>query len=1164
MRQRLGFLSVVAVLLAAGLGVTAAPVSTDQARRAGESWLAQSAVFRQATARLVPGQGFAVAQVVPVTLEAGGAVVCYHLPLVPHGYLLVSADDRRRPVLAFSPTRSLDLSDQPGNTLRALLRRELRSATGTPQDVGAGGATSSPVARTVAADARWDRTLAATAAVALAPTLDATPNYYTPAGNVLVDPLLTTTWNQNRHYNALCPADPAASSSYAGKAPTGCGPTAVGQVMKYHAWPPYGNGSHTYTDPGPIGGTRSADFADAYDWAAMQDSYDPWNAEPAAAVAAVAELLYEVGVSADIDYEDSGASSSLIDLTQSLNQYFYFEAGSFQHRADGRPAFDAQLRNELLAQRPCVLSIPGHMIVADGLADEAGTYYYHINYGWGGLNSDWYGLTDIAGDAIDDAVFGAQPQFLPLFMPATLPTSTTGQIPLAWTFPPRRLGQVTRFRLEEGQFTAGTFTDNAGDFGSWTSAGWTLATPGYGGSGSCFRCPGQIGAYTLQMLGPLEPGPAASLQFQAKIRLVQDHFAVDVSTDNGLNWETKLDVSNTSSSSAWALRSVDLASYAGARLLIRFRYTFAGGTYWGPSAGVWLDDITVTGSRRVTWTVVDDLIPASAASYQLTGRSNGDYFYTLEAYDGSQWGPRSPPMAVTVLSATAPSGTMAINDGATWTTAAGVTLALTATAGAATVTQMRFHNDAAAWTAWEPYALLRTWTLAPGDGSKTVWAQFQNDGGQLSAPCSAAITLDSIAPVGSVRINDGAISTASTAVTLAFAASDSGSGVADFRCRNAGGTWTAWAPFTDGGAWGLTSGDGSKTVEVQYRDAVGNVSLTCSAVITLASSSGNAPSCVVTGPPSPTHQAVLLFTLTFSEPVSGLTATGITVTGGTRGTLAGNGTVFTLPVTPAASGEVTCQVPTGAAHSAGGTDSLASNLLRVVFDSTVPSVALTSLAPLAAGDPTIVAAAFSEPVADFSLAAVAVVNGFAQNLEGDGDTYTFELVGDDRGAVLATIPAAVVHDPAGNGNVASGWVSAFSLHSGWNLLSFPILPPDCSVTALLAAPGGGTVNAGPVWGWTPSATGLGAYAAATTLEAWTGYWVYCENDAALTVDGQAATGGMALVHGWNLAGPGVEAFVPDTALLNGPVYLYDPAATQYEALDQPELVPGLGHWIKGR
>ncbi len=98
----------------------------------------------------------------------------------------------------------------------------------------------------------------------------------------------------------------------------------------------------------------------------------------------------------------------------------------------------------------------------------------------------------------------------------------------------------------------------------------------------------------------------------------------------------------------------------------------------------------------------------------------------------------------------APVGLLSVNGGADTAGSASVALNLDATdpAPATGVKQMRFSNDGTTWSAWQPYARTASWQLTSGDGSKTVWAQFADAGGNVSKPVSDTITLavDAVAP----------------------------------------------------------------------------------------------------------------------------------------------------------------------------------------------------------------------------------------------------------------------------------------------------------------------------------------------------------------------------------------------------------------------------------
>src|SRR5205085_2303567 len=125
-------------------------------------------------------------------------------------------------------------------------------------------------------------------------------------------------------------------------------------------------------------------------------------------------------------------------------------------------------------------------------------------------------------------------------------------------------------------------------------------------------------------------------------------------------------------------------------------------------------------------------------------------------------------------------------------------------------------------------------------------------------------------------------------------------------------------------------------------------------------------------------------TLTFSESVTGLTLGSIAVTNGSASNLAGSGTTYTFDVAPAGHGA-------GAAADGAGNASLAATTLTRAYDSTRPSVTLSTSAPSPTNAPFSVTATFSEPVTGLALGGIAVGNGSASNLAGSGASYTFDV-----------------------------------------------------------------------------------------------------------------------------------------------------------------------------
>ena len=176
------------------------------------------------------------------------------------------------------------------------------------------------------------------------------------------------------------------------------------------------------------------------------------------------------------------------------------------------------------------------------------------------------------------------------------------------------------------------------------------------------------------------------------------------------------------------------------------------------------------------------------------------------------------------------SGMMKVSSDAAWSTIATVTL----DSAIANATQMRFSNDASAWSGWEAYAAAKAgWALAAGDGAKTVYGQYRDAGGNAYSSTDT-IGLDQTPPV----TTDNADGLPHQVFTVVFSASDATSGVALTQYR------------IDGGSWKTSTGDGLRlaifhkrsgfvrgahTVEYRSTDAAGNLETIKSCQVILGS-----------------------------------------------------------------------------------------------------------------------------------------------------------------------------------------------------------------------------------------------------------------------------------------------------------------------------------------
>lgn len=211
--------------------------------------------------------------------------------------------------------------------------------------------------------------------------------------------------------------------------------------------------------------------------------------------------------------------------------------------------------------------------------------------------------------------------------------------------------------------------------------------------------------------------------------------------------------------------------------------------------------------------------PTTTKVWELTG---GDGVKTVYYQVKDKAGNISPVYSDSItLDTLPPTGSISINNGATYATSTSVTLTLTYIDETSGVNQVRFSNDGV-WDTeqWESPSQTRAWILTPGDGIKTVFYQIKDNAGWISITYSDEIILDTTPPTGSIIINADAVNTTSTTVELTLFATDA-NGIAQMRFSNDGSTWSSWEPYTTSKIWTLTPGYEPKTVYVQFKDNAG-------------------------------------------------------------------------------------------------------------------------------------------------------------------------------------------------------------------------------------------------------------------------------------------------------------------------------------------------------
>ncbi|MCR4659370.1 MAG: C10 family peptidase [Bacteroidales bacterium] len=254
-----------------------------------------------------------------------------------------------------------------------------------------------------------------------------------PPATPMVDTMLTK-WNQGNYYNGMCPND---TNHWTGHPYTGCVATSMAQVMKFWNQPTTGYLSHGYNHD-------NGDTSYGWQYANFGATTYQWNNMPAKLSAstsdiqnnAVAQLMYHVGVSVNMNYGITGSGAktanrgniSIACQENALVGYFkYSPALHSIYRDDfSYDEWTSMLRADIAAGHPILYAGndvgAGHSFVLDGYNDDG---YFHLNWGWGGYCDGYYpigGLNPAPGGAggnstssynrNNDAIIGIEPNLL--------------------------------------------------------------------------------------------------------------------------------------------------------------------------------------------------------------------------------------------------------------------------------------------------------------------------------------------------------------------------------------------------------------------------------------------------------------------------------------------------------------------------------------------------------------------------------------------------------------------------------------------------------------------------------------------------------------------------------------------------------------------------------
>ena len=339
-------------------GLQANPVDVQKAKSLGTKFMKANTEMKSASVDLAY-----------TAYADNGQTAFYVFAVQPKGFVIVSADDRAKPILGYS-TESNFTPQLPDGLMTFFENYK----------AGFSQMYANNDERTAEAVADWT-------------SLEKTGLLSASKTDRSVGPLMASIWNQTDLYNNMAPLDP--SSVYSGHCKSGCVANAMSQIMRYWEWPRHGQGGHGYDASSYYGdyGWQEANFEDAtYRFELMPDFLD--FASPQAEVDAVALLEYHAGVSVDMGYGANASGAYSENVGPGMSDYFrYSPEWEHRYKPNGSGAWMNDLRANLDAGMPVYYASQGdaggHAYVLDGY-DTNGMF--HLNWGWAGFDNGWYAI----------------------------------------------------------------------------------------------------------------------------------------------------------------------------------------------------------------------------------------------------------------------------------------------------------------------------------------------------------------------------------------------------------------------------------------------------------------------------------------------------------------------------------------------------------------------------------------------------------------------------------------------------------------------------------------------------------------------------------------------------------------------------------------------------
>ena len=295
--------------------------------------------------------------------DENNKTVFYIINYKQGGFIILSADKRSKPILAYSNTNNFNMNSEffPSGLIDFLVSQKEKIKY----------IREHKIKQDKYIEKIWKNLLEDETSL-ISYRIDP-PEPNCDPYNIIKGPLLQTSWGQGCGYNSLTPI--LNCNVPCGHAFTGCVATSMAQVMKFFQSP------------------------SNYDWINMPPNYGTTS---------TATLMRDIGVAVNMNYNCDSSGATMEDAKDAfINDFGYNNADYTDYNHD-------LVMSEIDQNRPVILSggtetgwwifskyTNGHAWVCDGYNHTIypcwGSFLYmHMNWGWNGSYNGWYAFNDFA------------------------------------------------------------------------------------------------------------------------------------------------------------------------------------------------------------------------------------------------------------------------------------------------------------------------------------------------------------------------------------------------------------------------------------------------------------------------------------------------------------------------------------------------------------------------------------------------------------------------------------------------------------------------------------------------------------------------------------------------------------------------------------------------